>query len=299
MRTSPLSSAATPRAWVVAGILLFAVSCSGSAPPNKIDGDDGPGDTDDDSRPSTAKDAGAGKKTDAGKPPSSAGGGTKPEDDKPRPTPNTEIVTEPLAIDDCGDGNAAGVSAADATKLKAGGGSAGGMKWLYPYDGTVFPRGMIAPELMWQGGTGDVAYVHIKSKIFEYAGCVKPTAAGRIALDQEVWDKAGQRSQGKQDIYTLEVSVLSQGKVTGPVSSTFQIAQAAIKGSIYYNTYSSKLVGAGGADPTGGLGGLFPIPGGFGGGGSFEGGDGRRREAVQRVLGDRSHSRGQAPRRGN
>jgi hypothetical protein len=136
---------------------------------------------------------------------------------------------------------------------------------IYPYDGTVFPRGMVAPELMWEGAAGDVAYLHIKSQIFEYWGCLELDAAGRIAVNQDAWDQAGKRSQGKQDVYTVEVSVLAQGKVVGPISSSFHIAQAAIKGSIYYNTYASKLVGAGGV---GGFPGFPGFPGGgFGGSG--------------------------------
>jgi hypothetical protein len=73
-------------------------------------------------------------------------------------TPNTEIDREPIAIDDCGPNNAAGLSPDDVQLLKAGSGSADGLRWLYPYDGTVFPRGMLAPDLMWEG-PADVIYV--------------------------------------------------------------------------------------------------------------------------------------------
>ncbi|HKU38788.1 MAG TPA: dickkopf-related protein [Polyangiales bacterium] len=181
-------------------------------------------------------------------------------------TPNTAITREPIAIDDCGANNPAGVSPADAQKLKAGSGSPGPIKWLYPYTGTVFPRGMLAPDLMWDGPAADVVHVHIKSKIFEYWGCLKPAAPGRLTLPQDVWDKAGQRSLGKEDDYLVEISLLSGGAVVGPAPVHIQIAQAAIKGSIYYNTYRSSLTG--GAAPGGGFPG-FPgvggIPGGAGG----------------------------------
>ena len=260
MRILRSSSAARQSTLLLAWLLLSVTGCSSSSP----SATGGSGDTanpDDDTPSSSGPKKDAGGKAQASKPSSKSDAGTASVDEDTPKTPNTEIVTEPIAIDNCGDDNPGKVSADDVAKLKAGG-SAGSMKWLYPYDGTVFPRGMIAPDLMWSGGPGDVAYVHIKSKIFEYSGCVKPTAAGQIALDQDVWDKAGQRSQGKQDVYTLEVSTLSQGKVTGPVKSSFLIAQAAIKGSIYYNTYSSKLAGMAAPDPTGGL------LGGFGVGGS-------------------------------
>ncbi len=40
--------------------------------------------------------------------------------------------------------------------------------WAYPYDGTVWPRGLIAPILQWNGGAAtDDYYVHIVSPTFE------------------------------------------------------------------------------------------------------------------------------------
>lgn len=193
-------------------------------------------------------------------------------------TPNTAITREPIAIDDCGANNPAGLSPADAQKLKAGSGSPGALKWLYPYHGTVFPRGMLAPELMWDGPAADAAYIHIKSKIFEYWICVKPAEPGRFVVPQDVWDKAGQRSFGKEDDYLVELSVMSGGNVIGPAPVHVQIAQAAIKGSIYYNTYRSSLVAgapAGGAPPAGMAPGGFPgFPGGGFPGGGFGGTNG-------------------------
>ena len=185
----------------------------------------------------------------------------------PRVAPSTAITREPIAIDECGANNPAGVSAADAQRLKAGG-AAGSFKLLYPYNGTVFPRGMLAPDVMWDGAPAEAVYVHIKSKIFEYWGCLKPMQPNRITLSQDVWEKAGQRSFGKDDDYAIEVSTLAVGQVAGPVVAHVQIAQAAIKGSIYYNTYRSNLAGQLGADPGGAAPGGIPggIPGGFPGG---------------------------------
>jgi len=55
-----------------------------------------------------------------------------------QPTPSTLISREPIAIDNCGATNPAGVSAADVQKLKAGGGSPGALKSLYPYEAQCF-----------------------------------------------------------------------------------------------------------------------------------------------------------------
>ncbi|MEY4760968.1 MAG: hypothetical protein RLZZ200_824, partial [Pseudomonadota bacterium] len=151
-----------------------------------------------------------------------------------------------VLLDQTGMDNPAGLAAADVQALLAGG-PPGGLQWLYPYDETVFPRGMLAPTLMWNGPAPDAVYVHIQSQFFEYKGVLKPgTAPGGPSLDlpQDVWDKAGQQSAGSADVYTLEVSTRAAGSVAGPMVAHFKIAQATIKGSIYYNTYSTKLPGA-------------------------------------------------------
>jgi hypothetical protein len=114
------------------------------------------------------------------------------------------------------------------------------MRVLYPYDGTVFPRGLKAPLVMWDGAPGaNAVYVHIKAGAFEYKGCAAPTADGQFQIPQEVWEAAGKKTRGKPDPFQIELSVASNGKVTGPLKSQWIIAQATIKGSVYYNSYSS------------------------------------------------------------
>ena len=42
------------------------------------------------------------------------------------------------------------------------------IQWAYPYDGTVFPRGLGSPKLMWNNGAAaDIYYVHITSTTYE------------------------------------------------------------------------------------------------------------------------------------
>ena len=85
-------------------------------------------------------------------------------------------VLTPQSIDQCTTGAPSGLSAASVKALLAGG-SAGNLRYLYPYAGTVFPRGLIAPTLMWDGGNADYVYVHIKSKSLRVQGL--PRAHGR------------------------------------------------------------------------------------------------------------------------
>lgn len=66
-----------------------------------------------------------------------SGGSTTP----PMPPP---LTNTPVAIDECSPSNPAGIDAAAVQALQAGSGSAGNLRLLNPYDGTVFPRGLIA-----------------------------------------------------------------------------------------------------------------------------------------------------------
>jgi hypothetical protein len=174
-------------------------------------------------------------------PPSSATGGTGA-------TAMAPIPAGPISIDQTGADNPAALSAPDVQTLIAGG-APGSMKWLYPYDGTVFPRGLLAPLLMWDGGAADAVYVHIQAQSFEYKGVLKPTLdpmtmAPQLPLPEDVWTKAGLKTNGKADPFTLSLSARVNGVVAGPITLHFTIAQATVKGSIYYNSYASKLPGA-------------------------------------------------------
>jgi hypothetical protein len=62
---------------------------------------------------------------------------------------------------------------------------------------------------------------------------------------------AGDQTEGNVEPYRVELSVMSGGTVTGPVARSWTIAQATLKGSIFYNSYTSQLggglLGGGGA----------------------------------------------------
>lgn len=189
-------------------------------------------------------------------PSSNIGGGPRPSTPPPPPPaappppppaqPSGDGI-EPITIDDCGSSNPAGLSADAIQKLQAGGGTP--PRVLYPYDETVFPRGLLAPTVMWEGAPAEAAYVHIKSTNFEWRGCVVPVLPNQIEIPQSVWDTAGAQTLGTGDPYAIEVTALVGGAAAGPARIAVTIAQATIKGSIYYNSYSSRLsgVGVGGA----------------------------------------------------
>src|ERR1700722_13544657 len=159
------------------------------------------------------------------------------------------IPVTTVFVDRCTTGAPSGLSAASVKALLAGG-SAGTMRYLYPYSQTVFPRGLIAPTVMWDGASADYVYVHLKSKAFEYKGCLAPTATGEVLLPQDVWVAASSHAAGAADPFSLSLTTIASGTVTGPITEPIVIAPATLKGSIYYNSYTTKLntsLGGGGA----------------------------------------------------
>ena len=76
------------------------------------------------------------------------------------PTP-----TGPASIDDC----PGALAAATASALQAGGPVDAAMKWLYPYDATIFPGGLAGPILQWapQSAGTDGVYLHLHSQLFD------------------------------------------------------------------------------------------------------------------------------------
>ena len=155
-------------------------------------------------------------------------------------------AAEPVKIEECGSNNPAGLSD-DQVMLLRNASSAGSARMLYPYDATVFPRGMISPLLMWEGADATAVRIHITSKEFDYESCLTPTGAMQLQLDQNVWDQAGIKTYGRAEPFHAEISFLVNGEAIGPLTFSFVIAQATVKGSIYYNSYSSKLSPTAGA----------------------------------------------------
>jgi hypothetical protein len=149
-----------------------------------------------------------------------------------------------VTIDDCRAGGPSNLDAATIAALLQGGeGTEHAVRWLYPYDGTVFPDNLDAPLLMWDDGgvAEDAVYVHLHSSSFEYRGCLKPTAQGQVQLPPRAWSIAEAETAGAAGPFSLEVSVLSDGRVLGPATEQIVIAAGSLPGSVYYMTTGSNL----------------------------------------------------------
>ncbi len=143
--------------------------------------------------------------------------------------------------------NPGNINGSDQAKLKAGGTADAGFKWLYPYDKTVFPRGLPAPVMQFGGSTAPTAfYVKITGKYLAYEGFFGGSNPARVTMSPAVWKTVSQ-SAAANDPLTVEVTKLAGGVATGPVKETWGIAQGSLKGTVYYNSYSSPLGGSNGA----------------------------------------------------
>ncbi len=138
------------------------------------------------------------------------------------------------------------LSPEDQTTLRTGGTPSAAFRWLYPYDGTVFPRGLTAPLLQLDGGGADVVRVtlDIEARSFHYEGFFAGSSPLRVQIPQDVWDGAA-RSAGAADALVVGVTKLSAGVAEGPITESHNIAQGELTGSIYYNSYNSHLAGGG------------------------------------------------------
>jgi hypothetical protein len=115
---------------------------------------------------------------------------------------------------------------------------------LYPYSGTVWPQGLLAPLLQWSPGTYsfDSVYVHISESHYDFKGYFAANATPFINLPipQGAWSTMAYSNGGE----TVKVSIVfAQGsKAYGPYTETWTVAQAPLQGTIYYNSYGTALV---------------------------------------------------------
>ncbi|WP_394837895.1 hypothetical protein LVJ94_13370 [Pendulispora rubella] len=117
---------------------------------------------------------------------------------------------------------------------------------LYPYDGTVWPRGLFAPLLQWQSAhPAKAVYIHLKENGFEYEGFSSGTNLVNQPIWQAIWDKATYGNSGDpKDLLTLEIRIDDGAKTYGTITRSWTIAPGALKGTVYYNSYNTKLADA-------------------------------------------------------
>ena len=106
---------------------------------------------------------------------------------------------------------------------------------LYPYDKTVFPRGLVGPRIQWNGGgAGDWYYVHAVAETFEFEGWSQVPPPSRYdfpSVPDDVWLKLTASTDGdvKFDIQRYDGNQAYLAK-----TQTWTIAPADLTGAVYY-----------------------------------------------------------------
>ncbi|MCA9631359.1 MAG: hypothetical protein KC766_27060 [Myxococcales bacterium] len=105
--------------------------------------------------------------------------------------------------------------------------------WLYPYDSTVFPQGLLPPRLMWNGyAAGDKMRVSVRSTYADYTRYFVP-GEGAHDFDTAAWTQLTESSDGTP----VQISVSrmdSTGNVGKVMDQNWRFATGSLRGSVYY-----------------------------------------------------------------
>lgn len=105
--------------------------------------------------------------------------------------------------------------------------------FAYPYDGTVFPSGLLPPEMMWNGGAaGDEYLVHVVAPSFDLSFFTSADPPSRAALDPVWWNALATTAAGGSAQVTL--ARLSSGAAYASARETWTFARANLHGVIDY-----------------------------------------------------------------
>ncbi len=154
-------------------------------------------------------------------------------------TASTTVVVRVAIVENVGN-----LSAQQMTDLDGGGNVNAAFNWLYPYNNTVFPRGLESPTLQFGGGATQAMKVSARVGDFSYTGYFAGAAFARATLPQTIWKALTTSADGTAPV-AVEATELTAAGVTGPVAQNWKVAPADLKGIIYYNTYRSALTNTG------------------------------------------------------
>jgi hypothetical protein len=123
---------------------------------------------------------------------------------------------------------------------------------LYPYDQTVWPRGLLAPLLQWTPPAANPTAIHVrlKSAYFQYDGFFSTPpnlpangAFVRHPIPQQAWQQATDSvdSVSGTDALVMTIVVASGTTASGPLTETWKVAPGRLAGTVYYNSYGTAL----------------------------------------------------------
>jgi hypothetical protein len=115
---------------------------------------------------------------------------------------------------------------------------------LYPYDQTVWPRGILAPLLQWQTTLNATAVsIHLSEANFDFVGTYAGSALVNDPIEQGAWAQATSSNGG--DPLVVELRVDDGTTTYGPVTESWTIAAGVLQGTVYYNSYNSAIINGG------------------------------------------------------
>ncbi|HTQ41429.1 MAG TPA: hypothetical protein VMI75_01650 [Polyangiaceae bacterium] len=105
--------------------------------------------------------------------------------------------------------------------------------FAYPYDGTVFPEGLLPPEQQWNGGAaGDQYSLHYTGPHFDLTVYFEADPPSRMTLPVTMWNSL--TSSLASLPITVELHRLSGGTAYKSASQAWHVANANLRGDIYY-----------------------------------------------------------------
>lgn len=116
------------------------------------------------------------------------------------------------------------------------GGQDASVVWAYPYDGTLFPKALLAPELMWNGSVaGDKYRVHLTSQYAELeVFTTAPAPSAQHQLDASVWTQLTESGTGGNVDFVVTRLPAGAPAATTVVDHDWTIANGALRGTVYY-----------------------------------------------------------------
>lgn len=149
-----------------------------------------------------------------------------------------------------GEGLGGAVTDAQAEVLESTPEADDALELLYPYDGTVWPLGMLAPLLMWRGteqAETEAVKLTLEAEGFSYTGTFgRPAALAadapfvRHPIPNDVWQMATRSAAG--GTLTVSLVVARGGVAYGPLTQTWKVADGELLGCVYYQSYFTDLV---------------------------------------------------------
>lgn len=154
----------------------------------------------------------------------------------------TAKITVTVAIVD----NRGSLPQQDIDRLRDGGTFDNQFRFLYPYDGTVFPRGIPGPVMQFGGSGATAMRVLLETEGYSYEGFFGSSNPARASLPGDVFQRLALSAKPGAPV-TVSVTKANGTSITGPATQTWRIAPGSLKGLVYYKSYSSPLANNAGA----------------------------------------------------